>query len=240
LPYWLWSGDAFWSPDSQSIAFPTSGNRLMRMRLPKGAQELVTTIPGEGNRGGSWGDNGTIIYAVAENGLFSVPASGGTAQPLEVPGLKEGSYYSPEFLPGGEDFLFTFVSADSGEARVFLASLRGAKIVNPQSLFSNETSAAFTPAGGGRILFVRGDNLYSQKLDLKARKLSGDPELVQEHVASFAGVRLANFSISREGTTVWRPGTAVVSQVTVFRSQGEPHRNRRRSGRHHPNRSFSG
>ena len=99
---------------------------------------------------------------------------------LELPGFKEGLYYNPEFLPGGEDFLFTFVPADSEGAQIYLATLRDGKIVNPQLLLANDTSAAFTPAGGGRILFVRADNLYSQKLDLRARKLSGDPELLQE------------------------------------------------------------
>jgi hypothetical protein len=86
-----------------------------------------------------------------------------------------------------------FVPADLSEAQVYLATLRDGKAVNPQLLLNNETAAAYIPAGNGRILFVQNENLYSQKLDRSARKLSGDPELLREHVASFAGVRNANF-----------------------------------------------
>jgi serine/threonine protein kinase len=34
LPEWKWGGDAFWAPDSQSIAFPTMDRRLIKMRVP--------------------------------------------------------------------------------------------------------------------------------------------------------------------------------------------------------------
>jgi hypothetical protein len=87
-------------------------------------------------------------------------------------------------------------------------------------LLNNDTTAAFTPAGGGRVLFVRNDNLYCQQLDLKARKLLGGPELLQEHVASYAGSRNAYFSVSRTGTIAWSSGTSVVSQVMVFDRKG--------------------
>ena len=38
------AGDALWAPDSKSVAFPTA-NGLMKIRLPKGAPEVVTTKP---------------------------------------------------------------------------------------------------------------------------------------------------------------------------------------------------
>jgi hypothetical protein len=139
---------------------------------------------------------------------------------VTVPDLRQGVYYNPEFLPGSEDFLFEFAPADSEAAEVYMATLDGQKAINPRLLLSNETAAAFTPSGGGRLLFVRNDNLYSQRLDLKARKLSGDPELIQERVASFVGTRTAYFSVSRNGTLIWRSGTALVSQVTVFDRKG--------------------
>ena len=98
--------------------------------------------------------------------------------------------------------------------------MRDGKAVDPRLLFSNDTSAKFTSAGGGRILFVRNDNLYAQKLDVKGRHLVGDPELVQERVVSNATNRNAYFSVSSTGTVVWRSGTAVTSQVTIFDRKG--------------------
>ncbi len=225
LPAFTWFGAPFWAPDSQSIAFPTDHSRLMKMRIPKGAPELIVNDMTGGERGGSWGDKGIVLFSQADsspggNGLYSVPAAGGKALPVEVPGLLEGAFYNPEFLPGGEDFLFEFAPSDAEGGQVYMATLSGGKAVDPRLLIGSETAAAFTPAGGGRMLFVRNDNLYSQKLDRAARKLSGDPELLQERVASIAWPRIAYFSVSRTGTLVWRSGTALVSQVTVFDRAG--------------------
>ena len=84
----------------------------------------------------------------------------------------------------------------------------------------NATAARYTPAGGGRLLFVRNDNLYAQKLNRPARKLEGEPELVQQGVASSPALHVAHFSVSRTGVVAWRPGTAGLSQVTIFDRQG--------------------
>ena len=94
-------------------------------------------------------------------------------------------------------------------------------MIDPVKLMHNPTSVHYTPAGGGRMLFVRNDNLYSQRLNLKERKLEGDPELVQQDVASAPGFALADFSVSRSGLVAWRPGTQALSQVTAFDRQGK-------------------
>jgi hypothetical protein len=220
LPEWRWGGDSFWAPDSRSIAFPTLDIvRLMRRRVPRGAPEVVCSIPGA-FRGGSWGEKGEIVFGTANSGLFHAAAAGGSVAHLEIPGLKEGGYYYPEFLPGGEDFLFAYVAPGSPEAEIYLATLRQGRALGPRLLMRNETAAAFTPASGGRLLFVRNDNLYSQRLDLRTRQLTGDAEQVQENVASYTGTRQAYFSVSRNGTLVWRSGTAVNSQVTIFDRKG--------------------
>ena len=217
------SGDPFWASDSRSIGFPTVSG-LMKLQIPNGAPELVTAaIP---SRGGSWGDKGIILFGAQDrspggSSLYGVPATGGKAFLVEVPGLKEGRYYNPQFLPGGDDFLFAFSPSDASGAQLFIATMRDGKAVNPRLLFNNDTSAAFTSAGGGRILFVRNDNLYAQKFDVRERRVAGDPELVQERVASSAAHSNAYFSVSSTGTIVWRSGTAVTSQVAVFNRKGD-------------------
>ena len=223
LPEFRGAGDALWAPDSKSVAFPTA-NGLMKMRLPKGVPEVVTT-KALGPRGGSWSDQGVILSTGFDSStsgisLYTVSAAGGNAALVQVPGLKDGRFYNPEFLAGGQDFLFAFAPEDSQATQIYLATLREGKAVDLTLLLNNDTAAAYTPAGGGRILFVRNDNLYSWKLDRKARKLMGEAELIQESVASAAGPRTAQFSVSASGTIAWRKGTAVVSQLTVFDRQG--------------------
>ncbi len=154
------------------------------MHVPNGALELVTDLS-IAERGGSWGNKGIILFAGLDTspggiGLYGIPAAGGKAFPIEVPGLKEGRYHNPQFLPGGDDFLFVFTPSNLAEAQLFIATMRDGKAIDPRLLLSNDTAAAFTSSGGGQILFVRNDNLYSQKLDVKSRHLVGDPELVEE------------------------------------------------------------
>src|SRR2546428_427681 len=128
----------------------------------------------------------------------------------------------PEFLPGSEDFLVLSGSVAQGieQSEIYLATLRDRRAADPVLLMKNATAARYTPAGGGRLLFVRNDNLYAQMLNRTARKLEGEPELVQQRVASSPAFYVAHFSVSRTGVVAWRPGTAGLSQVTIFDRQG--------------------
>ncbi|HTX35691.1 MAG TPA: protein kinase [Bryobacteraceae bacterium] len=212
-----------WSPDSRMAAF-RQGGALVRVRLPDGAPELVAPFKGP-TRGGSWSETGTILISGDVNGseLCAAPASGGEFKPVETAGMKEGYYLWPEFLPGGEDFLFLLVPTGEQMGEVYLATLRNGKAMNPVLLTKNETAASYTPAGGGRLLFVRNGNLYSQKLDRRARKLVGEAGLVQAGIFSIpvASVSHASFSVSRTGVVASRPGRAALNQVTIFDRQGK-------------------
>ncbi len=159
------------------------------------------------------------------SGLYAVPAAGGVAKRIDVSGEvrreSTGSIW-PEFLPGSEDFLVLSASVARGieQSEIYLATLRDGRAADPVLLMKNATAARYTPAGGGRLLFVRNDNLYAQTLNRTARKLEGEPELVQQRVASSPAFHVAHFSVSRTGVVAWRPGTAGLSQVTIFDRQG--------------------
>ncbi|MGD1095487.1 MAG: hypothetical protein ABSB35_26270, partial [Bryobacteraceae bacterium] len=121
-------------------------------------------MPSEpGGRGGSWSDTGDILVGAGQS-LELLPA-GGKSVHLDIPALKEGYYSSPEFLPGGTDFLFRFTPQNGEGSATYLATLREARATEPVLLLKSDTAAHYTPAGGGRLLFVRGDNLYAQRLD---------------------------------------------------------------------------
>ena len=216
---------SFWSPDSQYVAF-TSGGQLMKVRVPDGAPESIAETTGI-QRGGTWSQNGTMLLSHVEDlGGFKLGAtqdSGGELQPVEVPGLEEGEFFHPQFLPDGENFIFRYVPWDSEEeGAIHLATLQDGRATNPVRLLRATSAARYTPAGGGRLLFIRNDNLYAQGLDSNRRTLEGDAELVEENVASMPGRSsfTAYFSVSHSGTLAWRPGRAAVGQVTVFDREG--------------------
>jgi serine/threonine protein kinase len=220
VPGSIGSNPPFWSPDSSTVAVPSIASfQLMRVRLPDGAPQYIS--PMGIARGADWSEAGRILIATIQDGFLMAPASGGELKQVETPDfLKGGLSTYPAFLPGREDFLFLFAPAENRDnPAIYLATLRDRKIVDPVMLVRNQTPARYTPAGGGRILFVRSNNLYSQKLDRVGRKLMGDAELVVSGVSSQPLLR-ADFSVDRRGTIAWRPGTAAVSQIVAFDRSG--------------------
>jgi hypothetical protein len=213
------SNAPFWSADSGSVFYPAAGaGGLVKVRLPDGAPEMVMPVQGP-SRGGSSNGSATIL---ASGALQLLAAPGGKTETLAVPGLSAGAIWYPEFLPAGDALLFLWLPDDGAGNEIYLASFKAGKVAEPVLLLKNETAARYTQAGGGRILFVRNDRLYSQKLDLGQRKLVGDSQLIEERVGSGPGmnVDLADFSVSRSGVLAWHPGVAALSQVTVFDRKG--------------------
>jgi hypothetical protein len=190
------------------------------MRLPDGAPETLAAIS-EPLHGFAQALDGTVLFGGVQR--LYVIAPGAAAKPVETPGIGKGAVRLgwPEFLPGGKDFL-VFEEASGGlENNIYLATLGAGTLSNPVLLMKNQTMARYTPSGGGRVLFVRNDNLYAQKLNREARKLEGEPELLEQGVASSPEWGLAHFSVSRAGVIAWRPGRAFYSQVMVFDRQGK-------------------
>ena len=156
----------FWSPDSRSFVF-TDGTNLKKMRVPDGAPEIVMNDVAA-LVGGSWSNNGTLLVATT-SGLYAVSAAGGGAKRIDAAGPPpfESSvswgFSWPEFLPGSEDFLVLSGSVARGieQSEIYLATLRDGRAADPVLLMTNATAARYTPAGGGRLLFVRNDNLYA-------------------------------------------------------------------------------
>jgi hypothetical protein len=195
--------------------------------MPDGAPEIVMNDVAA-LVGGSWSDNGTLLVGTT-SGLYAVSAAGGVAKRIDVagpPSVSDGVAWGfsswPEFLPGSEDFLVLSGSVVRGieQSEIYLATLREGRAADRVLLMQNATAARYTPAGGGRLLFVRNDNLYAQTLNRTTRKLEGEPELVQQSVACSPAFHVAHFSVSRTGVVAWRPGTAGLSQVTIFDRQG--------------------
>jgi serine/threonine protein kinase len=211
----------FWSSDSKNFVFADGGS-LKKMRLPDGAAEVISKGVVGPTLNGSVSDNGTILFSAesASSALYMSSSGASEIKPVGVTGLGEGVFALPEFLPGSEDFLFLHEAFSTGERGIYLATLRDGKTDSPVLLMRNETAGHYTPAGGGRILFVRDDNLYAQRLNRTAKKLEGEPELIQRGVASSPAYWSAHFSVSRAGVVAWRSGRAGLSQVTVLDRHG--------------------
>ena len=209
-----------WSSDSKYLVFP-DGQTLKRIRVPDGAPEVVGRLPGAFPVG-TLSDSGMLLFVCCQPGkvaLFLVPEPGAEPMEISVPGLQERTFFGPWFLPDGEDFLISVVPQGSEEIATYVVTLRDGKPIDPVLLTRNAAGIRYTPSGGGRVLFVRNDNLYAQTLNRQTRRLEGDPEPIQQGVATRGTSAL--FSVSRSGVVVWRPGRAVLAQVTIFDRHGQ-------------------
>jgi len=150
----------FWSPDSTTVFYSDAVGQLLKVRPALGVQEVVktSTTPAEFF---NLSESGTLLGTGRNQCLVFRPLSGGEPKALELPPqFKNGGCVSPEFLRGGDDFIFLLLPENNPEdTAVYLSSIRDGKAAAPVLLLKNRTPAHYTPAAGGRLLYVSNDNL---------------------------------------------------------------------------------
>ncbi|MEO8096639.1 MAG: protein kinase [Acidobacteriota bacterium] len=207
----------FWSPDSQHIAF-FADNQVKRIPVSGGSPVKVADA-GAGD-GGTWyqepNGEGVIVFAATPtSALQRVPASGGKPTPFSKLADGETGHIFPQFLPDGKRVLYwarggtkpgIYVQALGSGERTFVAPTPG--------------RAAFSPPNF--LLFLSGNTLMAQRLDLNSLKLEGEPVSIADEVRSAANGRNA-FSISSNGVLAYRLGAGGVQfQLTWFTRDGKP------------------
>jgi serine/threonine-protein kinase len=100
----------FWSPDGQSLGF-FAGDKLKRIDSAGGAAVSICDVPLLVGMYGTWGSSGDILFAsVQGDGIFRVPARGGTATPVIRPTGVRRRVLWPHYLPDGQRFLFMWMT----------------------------------------------------------------------------------------------------------------------------------
>jgi len=207
---------AFWSPDGKRVGF-FDRSKLDIIDLT-GANKRTLISNAFDPHGGSWADDGAILYApTSQSGIYIV--SPGDAVPRRLTNVltdrHEIGHMWPQALPGGHDFLYYVASAEDSVRGVYLASVgspRGRRIVG--------TSASAIYASE-YLLYVRNGALVAQHLDVRAAKLTGEPRLIADSVTTSFEYYGA-FSASRKnGVLVYASGRARdISRLTWFDAQG--------------------
>ena len=189
----------FWSPDSLSVGF-FSGGKLKRVDLATGIGQDICDAPH--GRGGSWNSAGIIVFAPdAYGGLSIVSASGGTPTDLEIAQQPLDSLRLPRFLPDNDHFLYLrFPQNGPSEVKAFSLSTRQVK-----DLVSADASAQYS---GHELVFVRNGNLFVQKFDPAAVRLTGAPLQLAAGIQVDPARSTAAFSVS-ESRIVYAPGAGV-------------------------------
>ena len=136
----------FWSPDSRSLGF-FSSTQLMTVAIAGGLPEAVAPI--ETGRGGSWSDNGVLLFTPKGGVIHRVPERGGTVEKITTldAGRGENAHYFPVALTGGKQFLFFVRSSRTENNGICLGYLDGK--TQPVRLVTSLSSGLYAPGRDG-------------------------------------------------------------------------------------------
>ena len=207
------AGFPFWSPDGESVGFFAMGKLKITRAAGGGIQTLADAKAG---RGGAWSPRGVIVFAPdIDSPLMRVSIDGGPATAVTRARAVRESHRNPVFLGDGERFLYTARTQSEDVARVMAGSLAGGLAKQVLEAGSNVS------LHDGLILFYRGGNVVAQRLDERTLSVSGTPVPVAAGVEYFNARDVANFSISRTGTLLFRRATARIAHPTWVARDGK-------------------
>jgi len=160
-------------------------------------------------RGGTWNRDGEIVFARSRlDVLVRVAASGGAVKPVtRFDQRKEDVGHSwPSFLPDGRHFLFYAFGVYGTNARLCIGSLDSEEIKEIPNVAS---PAIYSPPG--YLVFARETMLRAQPFDVGRLLATGEPVTIADHIGTTvtSGIyRNVGFSVSQNGTLLYRPDTA--------------------------------
>jgi eukaryotic-like serine/threonine-protein kinase len=196
----------FWSPDSRWIGF-FADRKLRKVAATGGPVQNVCDV--NAGRGGSWGRDGTIVFAPDIQGpLLKVSAGGGPAVETTKVASANISHRNPWFLPDGVHFLLTVRDTARWEGGVALGSLDGGA---PVALLERGSNPQYAD---GFLFTVADGNLVVQPFDAERKRLSGQAVPVADGVEYFNARDLGQYSVSGAGLAVYRRKHLRTSQLT--------------------------
>ena len=188
--------DPFFSPDGRYLGF--CGTRALEtIDLEDGS--LVKVSEGHTCWGGSWNEDGTILFA-SEATIHRIAAAGGPSSEILRPSPPVVSYSDPVFLPDGRHFL-VFGDTTKRDTGVYLGDVQAR-----QATFLFESSNMTRYAAPGFLVYLRKGQLFARAFDVNTLKLS-DRETVMARLATAIGVSdtgvLAYLDYPRNSELVW-------------------------------------
>jgi Tol biopolymer transport system component/predicted Ser/Thr protein kinase len=202
----------FWSPDGRAIGF--FANAKLK-RIEATGQGLQTLCDAPNGRGGTWNQDGVIVFnANGVGGLARVSAAGGAPVALTQagPGI---SHRGPYFLPDNRHFLF-ILAYSKGLDGVYAGSLDSAE--TKEVLAGPSSNAVYA---SGYLLLVRDGKLLAQPFDARALRGTGDAVLLGEGVRWAADRRIADFSAAANDMLVFRPAAGNGQRLVWFNREGK-------------------
>lgn len=209
----------FWSPDNKSIAF-FAGSKLKIVGL-NNDDPIVVCDALSGARGGSWGIDGTILFAPGpRTPIFRVSAKGGQASAITtLDKTRHSSHRWPFMLPDGNHFLYlavNFLVPVHDDDGIYYASLDGKENRLLLKAHSNAEYAC------GYFLFVHDGVLLAQRFEPSKGRLDGKMYQIAEKVAEDGPSWKSVISVSQAGILTYALAEGVHdAQLAWFDRHGQ-------------------
>jgi serine/threonine-protein kinase len=200
----------FFSPDGQWVGFFARG-RLKKVAMTGGTPVNLAELLG-GGRGGSWGDDGTIVFSPgSRTGLTRVHAGGGATETFTVLNLDKGesSHRWPQFLPGSKWVIFSVIPSEGTEADYQIAA-QSLETGERRVLIQGGVDARYVHSG--HLVYANQGNLFAVPFDSAKLQITGPPRTVIEGVAHAGSDDRAidgGGSEYEPGTQLWKAQAAV-------------------------------
>ena len=204
----------FFSPDGQWLGF-FAGSKLKKISVQGGA--AVTLCDVAGDRGGSWGEDGTIVFTPdIRVALSKVSSAGGTPEPLTALDKQAGdiTHRWPQVLPGGKAVLFTSSAVggnyEDAEIAVYSMASGQRKTVQRGGFYGR-----YLPSG--HLVYMHEGTLFAVPFDLKRLEVTGQPAPILEGVVTSPSNGGAQFSFSETGNLVYVAGSSGAARnVSIY------------------------
>jgi eukaryotic-like serine/threonine-protein kinase len=202
----------FWSPDGKYLGFFSEG-KLKKVPVGGGTVQVLCDAPD--GRGGSWNEQGTIIFAPGIAGPLQSVSDGGST-PVEITqGDKSNPEFTdrdPYFLPDGKHFLFVRRAKDSGS--VYAASLDGGDI---KQILPEGSNVAYSD---GYLFYVKEGALTAQEFDPSSLTFKGKPVSIASKV-DFAPARNEGYFAVSRNVLLYRPSSVVNRELAWIDLSGK-------------------
>ncbi len=204
----------FFSPDSQWVGFFSEG-KLKKVSLLGGPPLTISDTSNP--MGGSWGQNGMIIFGTFSSGLFQVSSAGGVPQSITIPDAEQGvtSHRWPDILPGDKAVLFTIWKGSLDVASIGVFDLKTGKA---KRLIEMGTFPRY--AHSGHLVYGGSDgSLLAAPFNLTSLEVKGSVISLLDGIHITAGGPL-NFTLSRNGSLLYIKGAALDYTIVLVDRRG--------------------
>jgi Tol biopolymer transport system component/tRNA A-37 threonylcarbamoyl transferase component Bud32 len=203
----------FWSPDGRAVGF-FAGNKLKRIDVGGGTPLVVANASNA--RGGTWNSDGVILFAPGVNApIFRVAARGGQAERVTDVNTGAGpGHRLPQFLPGGQRFLFSSALGTAETNGVYIGSLDKKP---PVRVMAFDGSGRF--AAPDKLLTIDQGALQAYDFDVASGTVHGDPVMLAQGLRGTGANGV--FAVSDTGVLAYRADTAQRRQLAWVNRQGD-------------------